>query len=349
MPFRTQPTNENAHTRQRVGRSIGTTQKEHPVSSTQAAQKTITFALPSRFAAPTAAGLLEEGRFVVTPGIATQLLERFNYVGQRRIEKQHVSRLAVQMRSGVWTPGSQIAFGSLPNGTVCLVNGQHRLQAVIASGVPVEFQLLVVPVENEAGLHALYYRFDTVQRERSGRMVLASIGIAEQLDISRDAAHGAYRAGVVIASGLKMPEGHGDPLTPELGTPDGRLAAIEPWWPQVKQYNDAISPAATKIKRRLLIASVMPVALVTLKYQPAKALEFWSGVAADDGLHVGDARKAMVHVLANVDFKNGFNAGLIYTANCWNAWYAGRPLRFTKMVAGSVCAPAGTPFAAKRK
>lgn len=295
-------------------------------------------------------GLLEEGRFVITPDIAQQLLSRFNYGRQRTVEKLHVSRLAAQMTAGNWTPGSQIAFGTLPDGTIRLVNGQHRLHAVVAAGKSIEFQLLLSPVADEAAIHALYYRFDTLQRGRSDRMVLNSIGIAEQLDISRDAAAGAFKSAVVLGNGLSLPtNNHALAGNPLLGTPDGKLATIEPWWPQVKQYDDLIKPSFGKVKRRLLTASIMPVALVTLKYQPAKAEEFWGGVAKDDGLKVGDPRKVMLHVLTNTDFKNQINSGLILTANCWNAWYGSRQLSHTKVYVGSVCAPAGTPYANRKR
>lgn len=292
-------------------------------------------------------GILEEGRFVITPGIASQILERFNYQNQRRVEKTHVAKLAIEMKNGVWTEGSQIAFGVMPDQVIHLVNGQHRMHAIVESGASIEFQVLLVPVKTEAELHALYYRFDTVQRARSDSMVMRSTGIAEKFDISKDVSVHAFKAGICIAAGLKAV--HGVHRDPAFGTPDGKLDAIEQWWPVVKQYDDLIGPARGKIKRRLMNSQIMAVALVTLRYQPIRAAEFWSGVAKDDGLRKGDARKAMLTVLEDYNFKENTDSALIYTSHCWDAWFQGRTIQFVKATTNSVCAPLGTPFAPKRR
>ena len=298
--------------------------------------------------AATPIGALKEGRIIVTPETAARMLEKFKYEGQRNISPLHVAKLAAQMTAGVWTEGSQLAFGVLPDGATKLVNGYHRLSAVIKSGVAIEFQSLLVPAKDEAELHALYYRFDVVQADRSGRMVMRSTGIGERLGISKEALLGAYGAGVIIETGLTIV--HSSKADPIHGTPDGKLAAIEPWWDFVKQYDDTTIGAPVLVRRKMLKPSFMAVALVTLKYQPTKAMGFWSGVAQDDGLTKGDPRKAMLHILANVDLTNAApDSALIYAANCWNAWFRGERLEFTKKYENSVCRPLGTPFASNGK
>lgn len=292
-------------------------------------------------------GILEEGRFVISPNIASQILARFNYQNQRRVEKTHVAKLAVEMKNGVWTPGSQLAFGVMPDRVVHLVNGQHRLHAVIEAGATIEFQILLVPVKTEAELHSLYTRFDTVQRGRSDAMVMRATGIAENYGISKEASVHAFKAGICIASGFKVI--HGAHRDPAFGTPDGKLDAIEQWWPVVKQYDGIIKSARGKIKRRFLNAQVMAVALVTLRYQPLRAEEFWSGVAKDDGLRKGDPRKAMLTVLEDYNFKDNTDAAMIYTAHCWDAWFQRRSIQYVKNASGSVCAPLGTPFAPAKR
>lgn len=78
-------------------------------------------------------------RIVITPELAEKLLA-VNYEGQRRIRKDAVRRYAQDMASGGWNndAGGMIVISSDGN----VIDGQHRLKAVIMSGVPVEFLVM---------------------------------------------------------------------------------------------------------------------------------------------------------------------------------------------------------------
>lgn len=68
----------------------------------------------------------------VTPQLAAEFLEK--NANNRSLSNAVVEHYAMQMRSGKWIAnGETIKFGS--NGE--LVDGQHRLQAIIQSGVTV--------------------------------------------------------------------------------------------------------------------------------------------------------------------------------------------------------------------
>jgi hypothetical protein len=76
----------------------------------------------------------EVGLQTITPTQAGYWLSHCN-PKNRPINKSHVQRLAHDMKSGRWKVTNQgIAFG--PNGQ--LLDGQHRLSAVVLSGVPIE-------------------------------------------------------------------------------------------------------------------------------------------------------------------------------------------------------------------
>lgn len=69
----------------------------------------------------------------ITPEIAKEYL-KFNTIN-RPLNKNHVSFLAKQMKAGDWKMnGETICFED-----TALVDGQHRLHAVIESGVPIDF------------------------------------------------------------------------------------------------------------------------------------------------------------------------------------------------------------------
>lgn len=84
---------------------------------------------------------------LVTPEMAKGYLIN-NYARQRNVSDSHVIHLAQQMAAGQWQlNGEPIIFDH--NGNV--INGQHRLHAVIRSGVAVQF-LIVSGVDESAFL-----------------------------------------------------------------------------------------------------------------------------------------------------------------------------------------------------
>jgi hypothetical protein len=285
-------------------------------------------------------GLIKEGRLAVSPSMARMILASFNYSRQRNVYKDHVTRLAYEITSGVWVPGSQIAFGVLPDGSLHLVNGQHRLHAVILADLAVEFQILLVPVANEQELHEVYSRNDTVQRIRSSFMIMKSTGISEQLKIPRQMAVAAYSAGVVIANNMRVPPGRLS--IPSLGTPDGKLAAIEPWWPQVKRYSDLIQDAEKPVKKRLLNASAVAAAIVTLSSQPEKAAEFWAGASNNSELKKGDPRRTLIMSLLSYNLTGNGSKFLGIICSAWNHWFAGTEVTILREAKDPFLL--GTPF-----
>src|SRR5690554_2314745 len=73
-------------------------------------------------------------RILITPDQAIKWLEQAN-TNNRKLSQKHVDRLARDMTEGKWVlTHSGIAFG--PDGT--LLDGQHRLWAIVESGVSVE-------------------------------------------------------------------------------------------------------------------------------------------------------------------------------------------------------------------
>lgn len=69
---------------------------------------------------------------IITPAVAEQMLKA--NVHNRDVRKRHVSMLAAAMQRGEWVEnGDSIKFSK--DGT--LLDGQHRLMAVVESGIPI--------------------------------------------------------------------------------------------------------------------------------------------------------------------------------------------------------------------
>jgi hypothetical protein len=71
----------------------------------------------------------------IDPDRARELLAKNH---NRNIRTQHVAKLARAMMAGDWRPGSVISFASMQEDDV-LIDGQHRLRAVVQADVTIEF------------------------------------------------------------------------------------------------------------------------------------------------------------------------------------------------------------------
>jgi hypothetical protein len=78
----------------------------------------------AKVATPSITTVLEE----FTPEKASKVLKDSN-THNRKVTEGHVKALADQMRQGAWLPGTSIMFGAKN----ILLDGQHRLRAVVAS------------------------------------------------------------------------------------------------------------------------------------------------------------------------------------------------------------------------
>lgn len=286
-----------------------------------------------------------EGRLKVTPALARRILTLHNYERQRPLKHTHVSFLADEMRRGSFLAGTQIAFAKHKDRLI-LVNGQHRLNAQIESAETVEYQVIIHTAETAADVHRHYYRHDRGGKARSDSEVLASVGIAERFNLSATLTRAVFHAQPLIANGFTRPN-HMENVT--LRNDDLRLDGCKPWWSSAETFQGLVAPAPASVRKRLYSSQAVAVALVTLKYQPEKAAEFWSGLAKDDGLRRDDPRKALLIDLGAREWFRKSADGSRSTSTAWNAFYQDRPLRRIHIVDGSPVRIAGTPYDGRRR
>lgn len=79
---------------------------------------------------------------LLTPEVAQAWLDRFN-TSNRKIQKSHVTEIARDIRGGNWMNNAQpIGFSGNPwTGEARLLNGQHRLEAVVKADAPIEVMI----------------------------------------------------------------------------------------------------------------------------------------------------------------------------------------------------------------
>ncbi len=275
--------------------------------------------------------LLYEGAFLtVTPELAHRILDDLQYDGhQRLIRTERVQVWAGKLRHGEFRPGDQINFGRLPDGTLKLVNGQHRLTAITNCEIATTFRVNVIDVENELGLGTLYRSFD-----RDGLMRSTVDSLSAELgeyQLQKQIATGTFNAVKLIMLNFRTGrkgEGKHLKLDPyELLSDDARLRAAAPWWPLARQYQDCVTDAARGLHSYLRSAAVIAVALATLRYQNELADEFWEKVA--QGGDYRDPCGIYARYLLMNRRPNPHDA-VRAAASAWNAFYENREVTFLR-------------------
>lgn len=277
--------------------------------------------------------VIQDGSLRITPDMARYILENFNFDKQRRIDLPHVKALAEQMKRDQFEPGTQILFGRLPDGSLHLINAQHRLNAVILANQPQEFQVRINNYGTYDRLCTAYRRLDSLQRTRSKEVILGVSGVREREGVRSHVASGAYTAAALLANGLKNVSNA--KMAPHLKTSDGRLDAVDPYWAQVRAYQDCMEGAEVRVQSKLRSGAVMAIALLTLQQCPEDAKKFWAGVANGVGLQRGDPRRTLnVELMGRANTRNP-NALLHACAHAWNAWMDGRTLATIRVHEGT--------------
>jgi hypothetical protein len=141
-------------------------------------------ALPAQSEIPEAYRQVTFAFEYVTPAMAARWLETINSMN-RKINKRAIKRLASDMQAGKFLTTHQgIAFDAQGG----LLDGQHRLKAIVTSGVPC--QLLVsrgwpITVNFDDGTESpTFMAFDTPGNNRTTKMFLHSMGVENETKIA---------------------------------------------------------------------------------------------------------------------------------------------------------------------
>ncbi len=276
--------------------------------------------------------LVVTGLVTITPELAHRIIQTGRFDRQRPVRVKHVDALAMQMRRREWTPGTQIHFARTPDGNIHLVNGQHRMHAVIKADAAIEFQLLVTDIRTDADLIKLYRRHDRLVAPRTVTDALAAEGINKQHDLRVEVANACFQAALLIETGFRSVVQHADPYLKR--SDEARLRLCEPWWPIAALFQDAIEKAPTKmpaVKKRLTASGVMAVGLLTLRDQEERADIFWRGIAEDDGLVASDPRKTYLRFLITDTSARAAAMAAKAASLAWNAFYRNEPLSLLRI------------------
>jgi hypothetical protein len=272
----------------------------------------------------------------ITPFEARRLRTTAHFDRQRNINDANVQRLAAEMVAGRFMAGTQIHICVLPGGRELLINGNHTLEAIAVCGIPQVLTITRTRVvdENEAGC---LYAVHDIQQVRTWAASLRATGLGEGIPFPEK---------VMAAIGVIDDRfAHTQSLASRLG----RIGRIEEYREPAKMLfacmNDAPGAASKYIRR----AAIMAIALVTFKFQPSLASEFWANVSHDEGLITGQPEKALLGWLRNCRNTTGHVSRREHcraAALAWNATFKGRELQMVKPNQLGAFFLLGTPWAA---
>jgi hypothetical protein len=292
----------------------------------------------------------DRGVVNMAPGTAKRILDELNFPGQRPIFSSRVYGKSLAIVTGDWIESFPIDFAALPDGRIWLVDGQHRVTAISRQQAPVPVTVRLIDVDSEKDAKKLYAGYDQGESVRTTKQILNAVGIAHELGISEKLAKSIYEAAPILLNNMEPITGSVNVrLFPEVFAKQRRMEAICEWANEAREYEGIISESTTALRQKLQTSGPVSVGLFTLRHQPARAREFWAGIAKNDGLRRFDPRSTLIQDYLVRGVGTGSSRQRVQqTTLAWNAFCEGRDLKIIKCIEGAPIVIWGTPVKAKK-
>lgn len=272
----------------------------------------------------------------VNPALAKRILTTKLWDRQRPVRKRTVVNYAKQMTKGYWEPMSVIRF-AVVGGNEYLVDGQHRLEAVVESNTTQEFVVIKQEVTDFDKVAKVYSSLDR-GLSRTSFDQLHALGTDDLYGWNQTETNMISSAIQLILCDFNKPKGDPKLSGPELE--DTILGYSE----AAHKYVDLFKNTASKmIRDGMRRRATAAVALVTLSQSKNvygdKVDEFWEGIAYDMAMESGDPRKmVLTHLYVAKMHGGGASNGSVsayyssrYIANCFNAFVDDRKITKTRV------------------
>lgn len=259
-----------------------------------------------------------EVRFeTITPQRARELLA--SNLHNRNLSKTRVHYYAEIMKRGEWDGKNGESIKIAEDGT--LVDGQHRLAAVVESGVPVVMMVVYnVSIESQ----------ETLDQGRARTL-------SDMLKMR------GYRNTIFLASVTRALV-RWDSYSPEsafrsFGASGAYTVTNGECFDFIEAHGKQIYESMCNSTVAARTLRVRPMIFGTLYYKLSEAApdyvdEFFSLLASGDGLHDGDPIYMLRQYLLRIAIKPNVTASAVWVAaitiKSWNAWLEGREVRQLK-------------------
>jgi hypothetical protein len=279
----------------------------------------------------------------IDPGLAELLLTSKRYPGQRPVRQWHADRLAVTMRNGTFVQDTPIRIAYC-EGNGYLLDGQHRLNAVIIAGIPQRFTIIEIQADSMEQIAWQYGHTDIGMKRTAGDLYTA-LDTGGKLGLTKQEVMNLSAAVQFMASGC-LHHGRTDKVADEVA-----LDYMERYAPFMQEYSQLATNCERSIRNAVVRAATLSVALLSLRFTAPYAkrreapdvIAFWRGAIFDDGVPLGDPRKLANRHLRNATMGGGGTAAgggksfvtaaysSRYLVSCLNAHIQGRKLAMAKV------------------
>lgn len=281
----------------------------------------------------------------MTPELAERMLSEKRYDKQRTLRPSNVTSFLNYLERGEFRKDTVIALAG-PHGDDFLMDGQHRLSAIIAFQKPVTVTISR-RIASDAEVARIYGMYD----------VAGSVRQIQDVLVARDGEFGEM--GILnqraLATAVTIIKTRFNAGSKTRYTANERIDSALDWKAEMSGVLEAIAGCDFIMESRIRRATTLSVALVTMRYARERAMEFWKGVAIADGLSATDPRLKLHDWLIQTQArqlnprKERITDPVAYriVAKSWNIFYLSQPVSLLRVQRREVLKPVeilGTPF-----
>lgn len=235
----------------------------------------------------------------ISPEHAQRLIDAANFSAQRRLRMSRVRTMSALMDEGRWSSGASTGIRfvrDVSTDTLYNVDGQHTLHAIAAANSPVEVDMRYDLVSNREKIAEEYSKHDR-QLSRSAKDSIAAYNLEDEFPLTLTDL-GAVSSAVNFIRG-NLISNESMPLRMSEHIED-----IREWAPYMPAFKQCYEGTPGDLREKLMRKPVLACALVTMRYQPTKAKEFWHGVAWAEGAF-NDPRRTLRRYLEKYNLRGG--------------------------------------------
>lgn len=276
----------------------------------------------------------------ITPTVAADMIMGCAAEFQRQVSKTVVKKYAADMAAGRWVDYSGGPIEIVQNGNGrWIVNGQHRLHAVVESGVSIK-AVVITHHATMTDAQSMYAVYDSGK----GR-VFPDVAPAIE-GITRDGMGQLGSALTIIIklqSGLAASGGNAPVTMSHRVALSGEWSAYYKAWREVRGSYDFV--------KKFDNAPTIAAAMYTLRYAPEFAGAFWKTCVSGDAAQNTGERKLRDFLLSDTRVAGTTSGGghqelrLRACSICWNAAFDGGEIKSLRLDRkGYKITFAGTPL-----
>ena len=274
----------------------------------------------------------EDQESVIAPDDAKRILSHL-FWNMRDVTANRLESYCRLMTDGYWVPGFTITLAVF-EGREYLLDGQHRMLALINYGKPLRFNVKRYFCSTKQQVETVYQVTDQ-GKSRTKLDTMVSAGAGKNLEIGRQklsratsAVSTIYRKFGRVATRLEGEAWHfaNNPLMQSHILEEG-------WGDAIRGYFESIQGAYPEMSRRqgnLNRSITIAIGLLTFRADAAKAFKFWKGIGRFQSLEENDPRVTAARYLMSTDMKREGGIPRHHHAkailSCWNAFAQNRSL-----------------------